>query len=38
MEKQEKTALLLKTIQEEINNFEKENQAEMLRLLKQEEE
>ena len=38
MEKQEKTALLLKSIQEEINNFEKENQAEMLRLLKQEEE
>lgn len=38
MKKQEKTALLLKTIQEEINNFEKENQAEMLRLLKQEEE
>ena len=38
MEKQEKTALLLKSVQEEINNFEKENQAEMLRLLKQEEE
>lgn len=38
MKKQEKTALLLKTIQKEINNFEKENQAEMLRLLKQEEE
>lgn len=38
MEKQEKTALLLKCVQEEINNFEKENQAEMLRLLKQEEE
>ena len=37
MEKQEKTALLLKSIQEEINNFEKENQAEMLRLLKQKE-
>ena len=38
MEKQEKTALLLKCVQEEINNFEAENQAEMLRLLKQEEE
>ena len=38
MEKQEKTALLLKCVQEEINNFEKENQAEMRRLLKQEEE
>ena len=38
MEKQENTALLLKSVQEEINNFEKENQAEMLRLLKQEEE
>lgn len=38
MEKQEKTALLLKCVQEEITNFEKENQAEMLRLLKQEEE
>lgn len=38
MEKQEKTALLLKCVQEEIRNFEAENQAEMLRLLKQEEE
>lgn len=38
MEKQENTALLLKSVQEEITNFEKENQAEMLRLLKQEEE
>lgn len=38
MEKQEKTAQLLKSVQEEITNFEKENQAEMLRLLKQEEE
>lgn len=38
MEKQENTALLLKTVQEEIENFERENQAEMLRLLKQEEE
>ena len=38
MEKQENTALLLKSVQEEIENFERENQAEMLRLLKQEEE
>lgn len=38
MEKQENTALLLKTVQEEIENFERENQAEMLRLLKQGEE
>lgn len=38
MEKQENTALLLKCVQEEIVNFERENQAEMRRLLKQEEE
>ncbi len=38
MEKQENTALLLKSVQEEITNFERENQAEMRRLLKQEEE
>lgn len=38
IKKQENTALLLKCVQEEIVNFEKENQAEMLRLLKQEEE
>lgn len=38
IEKQENTALLLKSVQEEIENFERENQAEMLRLLKQEEE
>lgn len=38
MKKQENTALLLKSVQEEITNFEKKNQAEMLRLLKQEEE
>lgn len=37
MEKQENTALLLKCVQKEIENFERENQAEMLRLLKQEE-